>query len=290
MGVQDSGSAAQLPAFGGGAVDTHAHVFAARLGAVAGARYMPAGDAPLADYLGHLDAHAIAGAILVQPSFLGTDNGFLLAAVAQAPERLRAVVVVDPEIDAAALSALAAQGTVGVRLNLIGAATPDLAAPLHAGFLARLRRAGLYLEIHAEGGQWAELLPPAQAAGVVVLIDHFGRPATPEPGRCASLDVLLGALADDRVFVKLSAPYRFPADPVALAALFLARAPGRVVWGSDWPFTQHPEIASYAEARAWLDTWVEDADARARVLDANVRALLAGAAAGAPVLADQSSE
>ncbi|MEP9351742.1 amidohydrolase family protein [Xanthobacter sp. KR7-225] len=289
MGVQDSGSAARLPAFAGGAVDTHAHVFAARLGAVTGARYAPAADAPLADYLGHLDAHALAGAILVQPSFLGTDNGFLLNAVAQAPARLRAVVVVDPGSEAAALGALAAQGAVGVRLNLIGASTPDLAAPLYAGLLARLRRAGLYLEIHAEGGQWAQLLPPARAAGVVVLIDHFGRPGAAAPGG-GDLDAVLGALADERVFVKLSAPYRFPADPVALAALFLARAPGRVVWGSDWPFTQHPEIASYAEARGWLDRWIVDPAVRARVLDANVRALLAAAAAGAPVRAAQSSE
>lgn len=290
MGVQDSGSAARLPAFAGGAVDTHAHVFETRLGAIAGARYAPAADAPLSAYLGHLDAHAIAGAILVQPSFLGTDNGFLLDAVARAPERLRAVVVVDPEIDAAALGAFVARGAVGVRLNLIGAATPDLAVQPYAGLLARLRQAGLYLEIHAEGGQWAQLLPAASAADVAVLIDHFGRPFTAAPGHCTSLDVILDALGDPKMFVKLSAPYRFPADPAALAALFLARAPGRVVWGSDWPFTQHPEIASYADARAWLDGWITDAAVRARVLDANVRALLAGAVAGAAVLADQSSE
>jgi hypothetical protein len=69
-------------------VDTHAHVFRRGLALARGRRYAPDDDATLADYLGMLDRNGIARGVLVQPSFLGTDNGCLLAALAQAPARL----------------------------------------------------------------------------------------------------------------------------------------------------------------------------------------------------------
>src|SRR4051794_17112495 len=81
-----------------GPVDCHAHVFTRALTMAPDARFLPEADAPIESYLALLDAHAIAGGVLVQPSFLGTDNGYLLAAVARAPERLRAVAVVAPTI------------------------------------------------------------------------------------------------------------------------------------------------------------------------------------------------
>lgn len=285
MGQTGGTPKSPLPAFVSGPIDTHAHIFVRALGTVEGARYAPSEDAPLADYLAHLAANGLAGAILVQPSFLGTDNSFMLSAVAEVPSRLRAVVVVPPEIDEPALADLVARGAVGVRLNLIGAATPDLAAPPYALFLARLRRAGLYVEIQAEGGQWGELLPAAREAKVVTLIDHFGRPGCAEPAECPGLQTILDAFHDPGIFLKFSAPYRFPADAESIARLFLARDAGRIVWGSDWPFTQHPEIADYRTARSWLDLWVGDARLRAAVLDGNVRTLLSAARNGLPCAA-----
>ncbi|MCZ6343807.1 amidohydrolase family protein, partial [Escherichia coli] len=81
----------------------------------------------LADYLGHLHANGLSHGVLVQPSFLGTDNRYLLDALQQAPERLRGVVVVARDIPRNALQAMARVGVVGVRLNLVGRALPDFA-------------------------------------------------------------------------------------------------------------------------------------------------------------------
>lgn len=281
MGRVDQGGAGSLPPLVSGAIDTHAHVFLEQLGAVPGSRYAPSGDAALSDYLRLLDAHGIAGAFLVQPSFLGTDNAFMLSAVASAPARLRAVAVVEPDTDDEALSALAARGVVGVRLNLIGKATPDLSALPYRGLLNRLRRGGLFLELHAEGAQWAELLPPARTSGVTLVIDHFGRPSGAAPDGGEDVSPVLAAFGDPRVYVKFSAPYRFPADAAAVARAFLARDAGRILWGSDWPFTQHREVVDYGCARDWLNGWLPN-DGRVRaVLDDNVRALLASTRAGA---------
>ena len=82
------------------AVDAHAHVFEPGLATVRDARYVPAYAAPLEQYLARLDEHGLERGVLVQPSFLGTDNSYLLAALAREPERLRGVIVVDHDIDA----------------------------------------------------------------------------------------------------------------------------------------------------------------------------------------------
>ena len=56
----------------------------------------------------------------------------------------------------------------------------------------------------------------------------------------------------------------------------------RLVWGTDWPWLQHPEITDYGATRAWLDAWLPDPAVRDAVLAANPAALYGfGGAAGA---------
>lgn len=106
-------------------IDTHAHIFRQDLPMVANRRYSPHYDALVEQYLAHLDAHGLSHGVLIQPSFLGTDNGFMVEALRLHPERLRGVAVVDVAITDAELDALAAAGVVGIRLNLIGKELQD---------------------------------------------------------------------------------------------------------------------------------------------------------------------
>ena len=110
-------------------VDGHAHVFLKDMPLAGTRRYAPSHDATPADYLGLLDAHRVTHGVLVQPSFLGTDNGFLAQALAASAGRLRGVAVVAPGVAQEELAALDAAGVRGMRLNLIGLPTPDLRAP-----------------------------------------------------------------------------------------------------------------------------------------------------------------
>lgn len=71
-------------------VDAHAHVFARSLALTPDRRYAPQADALLEDYLAHLDTHGLHAGVLIQPSFLGTDNRYMLDAIRQAPRRLKA--------------------------------------------------------------------------------------------------------------------------------------------------------------------------------------------------------
>ena len=75
-----------------------------------------------------LDAHGLSHGVLVQPSFLGTDNRYLLEALRGCPQRLRGVVMLEPTVSDAELQAMDALGVCGMRLNLVGLPVP----PLHA--------------------------------------------------------------------------------------------------------------------------------------------------------------
>jgi predicted TIM-barrel fold metal-dependent hydrolase len=59
-------------------IDTHAHVFAASCAIAPAARYRPAGETPAEAWLALQDAAGVTHGVLVQPSFLGTDNSYLL--------------------------------------------------------------------------------------------------------------------------------------------------------------------------------------------------------------------
>ncbi len=65
-------------------IDAHAHVFSKDLSLTSGRRYSPDYDATVQAYLAHLHEHGLSHGVLVQPSFLGTDNRFLFDALAQA--------------------------------------------------------------------------------------------------------------------------------------------------------------------------------------------------------------
>lgn len=263
------------------AVDTHAHVFRRGLALARGRRYAPDYDATLADYLGMLDRNGIARGVLVQPSFLGTDNGFLLAALAQEPARLRGIAVVAPDTSAEELRRMDAAGIVGIRLNLVGGAPlPDFAAGPWRDLLTRVADLGWQVEVHREAVDLPRLLPPLLQAGVNVVVDHFGRPApalgVDDPG----FRFLLETGASKRVWVKLSGAYRNgdhgAGQKTALAAIPLLRDAfglDRLVWGSDWPHTQFEQRVDYLQTRQALDSWLPDPRERQVVLVDTPRAL-----------------
>jgi len=241
-------------------------VFTRALPLAGGHRYAPDYDAGVSTYLDQLDRHGLAGGVLVQPSFLGTDNGFLLAALRTHPDRLRGIAVVAPGSD---LTALDGTGIVGLRLNLIGRPDPDFADAVWLDHLAAVAQRGWQIEVQAEARRLGSLLPPLLATGVDVVIDHFGKPdpvlGLEDPG----FRTLLAAGASRRVWVKLSGAYRAGGSEVALAAVpLLKQAFGldRLVWGSDWPHTQYEQTMDYGTARAMLDRWLPNDEDRHQVL------------------------
>ena len=261
------------------AVDTHAHIFATGLPLAEVRRYAPTYDATAEDYLARLDAHGVRCGVIVQPSFLGTDNSYMLQALRRYPDRLRGIAVVEPDISSAELEALDAAGVVGIRLNLQRLPIPMFTKGPWPGFLAKLRRLDWQVEIIRDSGDLPFLVEPLLDAGVNVVVDHFGRPAaeagTDDPG----FQYLLSRGSSRRVWVKLSGGYRNWADAdvshhgrQAAALLLEAMGPERLVWGSDWPHTQNEERVTFASTQQDLVDWVPDAgDRRIIVQDTALR-------------------
>jgi predicted TIM-barrel fold metal-dependent hydrolase len=238
------------------AVDCHFHVFAANDG-VAGARYRPTYDAPLVAWQALATASGIARGVLVQTSFMGTDNRALLQTLAQAPSRLRGIAVLDPASGAAQVDALHAQGVRGLRLNLVGQ-DHDVSAWVAAGHALwdAMQRLGWHLQVHSDVGLLPGVLRQLPA-GLPLVLDHFARPAAAS-AHDATVRAVAARVAQAPVHIKLSAAYRLGGlDRAVLARLWLAElGADRLLWGSDWPCTNHESHADYPALSGALDTWL----------------------------------
>jgi predicted TIM-barrel fold metal-dependent hydrolase len=251
-------------------IDTHAHVFSAAAPPAAGFRYRPAYAATLGEWRSHWASAGIARGVVVQPSFFGTDNAEALAAVAADPVHLRAVAVVDPGFAGADLARLAAGGVRAIRLNLKSAADYSAYAsePWRA-LLERVHALGWHVEAYVDAGRLPEIAPAFLASPVTVVFDHFGNPGATREAQDATF-AAVAALARTRpVWAKLSGHYRLGgADPATLARRWIdAVGERQLVWGSDWPWTNHERENNYGRLRDLLDGWAGAALARAIVWD-----------------------
>lgn len=254
-------------------VDSHFHVFEAQQ-AVPGARYSPPYAASLATWREASGAVGVTHGVLVQTSFLGTDNAYLLAHLKQHPDTLRGVAVVAPTAGLGQLEDLRGQGVRGIRLNLAGQ-SHDMAPWAAAKALwDAVLRLGWHVELHTDAGALPKVLA-ALPQPLPVVIDHFGKPAKAslrdETVVAVQRRSTGGALPN--VHIKLSAAYRLQAElnPKDLAALWLGElGPQALLWGSDWPCTNFEAKADYPALHGALEDWLgQDAGAVQAARSAN---------------------
>jgi len=243
-------------------VDAHAHVFSATSPAVAGARYRPAYEATLEGWRAHWPRAGITHGVLVQPSFFGTDNAEMLASLAADPRHLRGVAVLHPLVDETSLRRMHAAGVRALRLNLRGASDfGEYGSDSWGELFVRAHALRWHVEVFADPGRTAAIVPILLDTPLPVVFDHFGAPGTHD----AAIDATFGAIAKlaatRPVWGKLSAPYRLHGgDPQAFAERWLdIVGPGQLVWGSDWPWTGHEDAGDYQRQRKALDRWVGEA-------------------------------
>ncbi|MGB3290553.1 MAG: amidohydrolase family protein [Burkholderiaceae bacterium] len=267
--LQESRTAG-FPPIGG--IDSHAHVFVPGLPVAAQRRYTPDYAAPLEQYLEQLDEQGLAYGVLVQPSFLGTDNAYMLDALRQARGRCRGVAVVDPDADLGSLRAMDACGVTGARLNLFGRPLPDFTQPAWREFFKNLNVLGWHVEVHCPYQQLPQVMPGLLQGADRIVVDHLGRPDFKHGVQPDQLAYLCGLAASGRVWVKLSAAYRiWPRDSIEGAAPVLRHliecfGTGRLMWGSDWPHTEHESFNSMRKSLHWLIDAVASQEDLAEIL------------------------
>ena len=258
-----------------GAVDCHHHVYDGRFALVPGAAYRP-GDATADDYAAFRARLGFAASVVVQPSVYGFDNACTVDAVRRLGAA-RAVAVISGDEEPAALAALGAQGVVGVRLQAVG---PTRATLDRLEALARRAgEQGWHLQLHLDADLVVAAADRLAALDVPMVFDHFARIPQPDGVAHPAFRVVADLVGRGRTWVKLSAGYHFTrsggpayADVGALTRAFLALAPERMLWGTDWP---HPTEATKPDVSVLFDRLVEWAgpDTARRVLVDNPRAL-----------------
>jgi predicted TIM-barrel fold metal-dependent hydrolase len=236
-------------------VDSHFHVFHAGE-ALAGARYVPHYSATLPDWQAQAAQVGVRRGVCVQPSFLGTDNHLMLQALQAHPELLRGVAVVAADTPPAVLRDMHASGVRGIRLNLSGVSH---AIPQWTGADAlwqTLHELGWHLEVHTDPGCLPQVLTQLPTE-IPLVADHMAKPAQ-DRASDASIQALVRRAANMPTYVKLSGAYRLgTVDAAALAHLWCqALGAQALLWGSDWPCTNHEHLANYETLFAAVETWV----------------------------------
>jgi predicted TIM-barrel fold metal-dependent hydrolase len=236
-------------------VDTHFHVFNA-YEAVKGARYVPQYNADLQDWIALAQGVGVTRGVWVQPSFLGTDNSLMLRALKEHPDVLRGVAVVAVDIHADALREMHECGVRGIRLNLVGL-DHDIPEWTHAEHLWQcMHDLGWHLEVHTDTGALTKVLAQLPT-DMPLVVDHMAKPREAN-ARDATVQALVQRAQQAATHIKLSGAYRLGAlNAASLARLWLDElGPKSLLWGSDWPCTNHESLANYAELFAALVAWV----------------------------------
>ncbi len=120
------------------------------------------------------------------------------------------------------------------------------------------------------------------AAGVDVVIDHFGHPDPDDPLECSGFGAMLKAVDTGRCWVKMSGGFRLAGtaawrdDPdgdletvatTVAASLVQKVGTDRLLWGSDAPFVGYEDRVSYDQVLASYRGWVPDPAKRAEICD-----------------------
>ena len=252
-------------------VDTHFHIFLKNEVSPAHSRYRVDYDATINDWLKVANEQEITGGVLVQPSFLGFNNSYLIQAIKQNPKHLRGVAVVEPTATTKYLSDLKAEGIKGIRLNLFGDQNPLKTLEEHHILLGRLRSLGMHLQLHHDDGMLNELLLNIPA-GVSIVVDHFGKPATDDEFMINSAGI---NKHQANLWVKLSAQYRTPnINHQAIFQYWLNKiGDSRLLWGSDWPHTRFEAFESYELQMQKFLNLIDDPALKDQILSINPRVL-----------------
>ena len=257
-----------------GTTDCHHYIYDHRCPAVSDEIKRP-DDATPDDYRALMRRLGIARQVLVQPSAYGADNRCLLDALMAFGGDARAVAVVDLAVADSELKRLDRLGVRGLYFNFApstGATTPAMIEPL----ARRIAPLGWHVEVNVWAADLPPLLPVLTQLPTPVVLDRFGHVPEPEGPSHPLFGQIRRLIDGGTTWVKLVAPYdaskvgppRY-ADSSALARAYVAAAPERMVWGTNWPHPGEDPKPDDAAIFDLLAEWAPDAATRNRILVEN---------------------
>jgi D-galactarolactone isomerase len=252
-----------------GATDTHMHIYEPGYPMAPTALLSPP-SGELADYKKVQQRLGLERVVIVQPTTYGTDNSCTLDTMAKVGSSSRGVVAVDTLVSDQDLQILTDKGITGLRFHML----PGGALPWEIlGAMAnRINNFGWHIQLQLDGRELPHHINEVNNLPCPLVIDHVGKFLEPVDPDDEAFRMMLG-LVESGAWVKLSAAYEtsrigapYFDDVAILANYFIAAAPERMLWASNWP---HPGQSPRPDDAVLMDTllnWVDNDALRRKIL------------------------
>lgn len=225
-----------------GVCDTHFHVFGPpQVFPYAESRLYTPPAAPIEHYFAMAKAIGMERGVFVAPAVHGFESDVMHDALAKAEGRLLGMIRANPNLTETDNRALHARGVRGIRFNFVRQLGGEFEAAEMQRVIARLGALPWAVDFHIEAHLIEENTELLRRIEKNVVIDHFGLVDSRKGLDQPAFRTLLDLVALPHVWVKISgADRRLYAgerydDIVAMARALIARAPDRIIWGTDWP-------------------------------------------------------
>jgi len=228
-----------------GTCDTHFHVYGPpHLYPYVESRRSTPPAAPIEHYLAMAEVLGMERGVLVQPNVHGFDTDVVLDAIAKAPDRLRGVINANPDLARDEIAALHAGGVRGIRLNITHAHGRSFGAEAFAAQIAKIAHLPWSVDLHCDLDSVVRNAEVLDRAALPVVVDHFARCDGARGTEDPDFRTLADLAVSGNVWIKIGGADRLMArgaiyaDIVAMARALIARAPSRIIWGTDWPHSE----------------------------------------------------
>jgi 2-pyrone-4,6-dicarboxylate lactonase len=225
-----------------GTCDTHFHLFGPpHAFPYAETRLYTAPAAPIEHYLSMSKLIGIERGVMVMPAVHGFDNAVMHDAIAKAEGRLRGMIRATAKLSVADNKTLHGQGVRGIRFNFMEHLGGEFDKDEMLRIIERISALPWVVDLHIGARLIEEHAELIRGIKMAVVIDHFGYADARKGVDQPAFRVLLDLLGESHVWVKISTADRHmhagePYDGIVkLARALIARAPDRIIWGTDWP-------------------------------------------------------
>lgn len=257
------------------ACDAHCHVFgpAAQFPFSPTRTYTPP-DSGVDDFERLQERLGLQRAVFVQASCHGVDNSAMIDALNRGQGRYAGVAMIDERFADRDLFELDRAGVRAIRFNFVAhlGGAPDL--EVFWRLVRRVAPLNWHIVLHFDAVDLPSHSDLLDAMPVPYVIDHMGRPPAADGVDQEPFQLLLERFrSDERCWVKISGAERLTEgkqapfdDVIPFGRALVEAAPGRVLWGTDWP---HPNMAVMPDEGHLLDllaAYAPDEAVRNRIL------------------------
>ncbi len=225
-----------------GSWDTHFHVFGPpdRFPYAESRRYTPPA-APIEHWMKISRAIGIDRGFVVTPNIHDLDPTVTLDAIERSEGRIRGMIRADSKLTTDDMRKLHGRGIRGLRFPFAKFVARTFDVDVFRTNIARMEPLKWVAEFQIDDEGLVRYADEIGKVPLPVIIDQFAGLQPKDGLDTPGFRILLDLMGRPNVYLKMICPDRYLADGnsfaeiTAMAKAVIAKAPDRVVWGSDWP-------------------------------------------------------